>query len=55
MREVILMALSLVLTMAVLLLLYDRATTPNCLVPQEDKIYMPQDWLVEPPSLRVKP
>jgi len=54
MREIILSTIVVTLLGTLLLVLYDRATTPTCTV-QEDTIYMPKDWLVDPPNFRIKP
>lgn len=54
MREIILSMLIVTLTSTLLLVLYDRATTPSCIL-KEDTVYMPKDWLVDPPNFRIKP
>ena len=55
MREVILTFLTLILTMALLLVLYDRATTPSCALAELSVPNIPQDWMVQPPNMHVRP
>ena len=45
----------LIVTVTLMMVLYDRATTPTCVVSELPAINIPNDWLVEPPSAHVKP
>lgn len=55
MRETILTLLLVVLTATLLLVLYDRATTPSCSLAEARTPNIPQEWLVQPPDMIVRP
>jgi hypothetical protein len=45
----------LIVTITLMSVLYDRATTPTCALSETPTLNIPQDWLVEPPKKEVRP
>jgi hypothetical protein len=54
-REGYLTLALLIVTVTLLMVLYDRAATPSCTIAELPSVNIPQDWMVEPPNMRVKP
>lgn len=55
MRELVLLVMLLIVSVCLMLSLYDRALTPTCTVTEPVELSIPKDWMVEPPKMEVRP